>query len=67
MSDYYEWKKRIDRKYKLLTSQPIMELHLCMIEQGYVNRVLMDYLPIFGSCFPGMHIIKKMKENYLNE
>ncbi len=62
---YDEWEERISRKMKFWFSKEGKELQLCLISQGYEDRLMGILMVMFGSGFAALDIIKSYREVYL--
>ena len=57
-----EWEKEWIKKLKFWFSREGQELQLCLVEQGYEERLSCRLLVLFGSGLTVIQIIKKIKE-----
>ena len=58
---YDDWYKN---KCKVWNSQWFKELEICLILQGYEDKLFYEYMLMTGSGFGALTIIKNIKEIY---
>ena len=59
---YSEWEERWKKELKFYSSKEGRELELCLVAQGYRERLMGRYMVLFGSGFVALEIIKNIEE-----
>ena len=62
---YREWEIKIEKDIAIWNSQEGIELSLNAIEQGYKENLFYILLPLFGSGFMVLGLVKSLEEKYL--
>jgi len=62
---YREWEIKIEKDIAFWNSQEGIELSLNAIEQGYKENLFYILLPLFGSGFMVLGLVKSLEEKYL--
>ena len=61
----FEWEIRNENILKfLLNTKEGIELQLCLISQGYLDKLFYDYALFFGSYWSAGKIINNIKKDY---
>lgn len=62
MTAYKEFLEKCDREFKFLNSQEGEELQLCLVAQGYKDRLFGRYMVLLGSGFSAIKFIKYFED-----
>ncbi len=62
---FEEWERKTNEELAFWFSKEGIELQLCLISQGYENRLMERLMVMFGSGFTAYDIIKNQREKYL--
>ncbi len=59
---YDEWEERINKEFKFWFSRAGKELQLCLVAQGYGDRLMGRLMVMFGSGFTAILFIKELEK-----
>jgi len=61
-SAYEEWEKETAAKINFWFSKSGKELQLCLVAQGYEERLWIMLMPLIGNGFGILHLIKELRK-----